>query len=297
LKKIILGLIITLFFSSGTIFAQEISFGQPAVQTVKIIINEDGSAHVTHIVEPSSSSQQLTVIRNDFANLQITDEGGSPIEYAETSGTKIGFLIFPIKEKVYVDYDLEGAVSEKNGVLTWDYWYLATTAFYLPKQVDLIFVNGNPIALNESDGVRCHGCQAILEYKLVQKETIEQVQWEESKFDVKIIADMEISSFEFNQPNKEISFIVDDKNKYVTLIIPLELLGKPYDVFLNGKIIPYSPGYFDEERILLGIKPNETGTVEIVGTTVIPEFPIAAVLVLATAMIFATRYGNRLNLH
>lgn len=285
-----------LFFSSATVFAQELSFGQPAVQTVKIIINEDKSAHVTHIVEPSKSSQQLTVIRNDFTNLQITDEEDSPIEYAETSGTKVGFLILPTKEKVYVDYDLNDAVSEKNGVLTWDYWYLATTAFYLPEQVEFVFVNGNPIALNESTGVRCHGCQAILEYKLVQKETTEQVEWEESKFDVKIITDVEISSFEFSQPNKKISFIVADKDKYVTLIIPLELLGKPYDVFLNGKTIPHSPGYFDEERILLGIKPNETGTVEIVGTTVIPEFPITAVLVLAAAMIFATRYGNRLSL-
>jgi hypothetical protein len=295
LKEIIFGLVIVTLFSTSPIFAQEISLGRPAVQTVNITINEDASAHIIHVVESSTSSRQLTVINNNFTNLQITDEDGGSAQYGEVGGELTGFLLFPSKEKILVEYDLDNVVSEKNGLWTWNYLYVASTAFYFPEKVDLVFVNGNPISLAHVDGIRCHGCKAILEYSLDQKEVLKQVQWEERKFDVRIMTNVDISSFEFDQPNKRISFNVNDKNQYVTLLIPLELLGKPYEVLLNGKIIPQNPSYPDESNVLLGIKPNETGTVQIIGTTVIPEFPIAAVLVLAVAMIFAARYTNNFN--
>lgn len=297
MKKIILGLIIvTLFSTTSTVFAQEVNFGQPAVQSVQITIKEDSSAHVVHIVESSANSRQLSVISNDFTNLQITDQDGDSVEYGETGGDRTAFLIFPTKKKVNVEYDLAGVVSEKNGMMTWDYYYLASTSFYLPAKADLVFVNGNPINLSDLDGIRCHGCQVILEYQLDKTETVEQVQWEDKKFDVRIITNTDISSFEFDQPNKKISFDVSDANQYVTLIIPLELLWNPYEVFLNENKMFKHEFYSDEKNVWLNIKTNETGTVEIIGVSAVPEFPIAAVLILATAMIFAARYTNNFNL-
>jgi hypothetical protein len=296
LKEIIFALVIAVLFSTSLTFAQEISIGQPAIQIVNVTISEDGSAHIVHVVDPSSDPQQLNVISNDFTNLQITDENGKSVQYGEGGGELAGFLLFPSKQKILVEYDLDNAVSEKNGMLTWNYLYLATTAFYLPEKVDLIFANGNPVSIGNLDGIRCHGCQIKLEYRLDQKEIVEKVQWEEREFNVRIMTNANVSSFEFDQPNKRILFDVNDKDQYVTLLIPLELLGNPYQVSLNGEIIPQNPSYPDEKSVLLGIKPNETGTVQIVGTTVIPEFPIAAVLVLAVAMIFAARYTNNFNL-
>jgi len=296
LKKIILGLVIATLFSTGIVFAQEITFGQPAVQLVQITINEDSSAHVIHIVDPSSNSRQLSVISNDFTNLQITDVNGDSVEYGETGGDRTAFLIFPTKKKVHVEYDLVDIISDKNGILTWDYYYPASTVFYLPKKADLIFVNGNPINLGDIDGIRCHGCQVKLEYQLDKTEVVKSVQWEDKKFDVRIITNTDISSFEFDQPNKKISFDVSEVNQYVTLIIPLELLWNPYEVFLNENKMPKHEFYSDEKSVWLNIKTNETGTVEIIGVSAVPEFPIAAVLILATAMIFAARYTNNFNL-
>ncbi|HEX9846010.1 MAG TPA: hypothetical protein VGA92_06035 [Candidatus Nitrosotenuis sp.] len=297
MKKIILGLIIvTLFSTTSTVFAQEVNFGQPAVQSVQITINEDSSAHVVHIVEPSGNSRQLSVISNDFINLQITDQDGDSVEYGEIGGDRTAFLILPTKKKVNVEYDLADVISEKNGMMTWDYHYLASTSFYLPTKADLVFVNGNPINLSDLDGIRCHGCQVILEYQLDKTETVEQVQWEDKKFDVRIITNTDISSFEFDQPNKKISFDVSDANQYITLIIPLELLWNPYEVFLNENKMLKHEFYSDEKNVWLNIKTNETGTVEIIGVSAVPEFPFAAVLILATAMIFAARYTNNFNL-
>jgi hypothetical protein len=296
LKKIILGLIIATLFSTTVVFAQEVNFGQPAVQSVLITIKEDSSAHITHIVEPSSNSRQLSVISNEFTNLQITDEDGDSVEYGETGGDLTAFLIFPTTKKVHVEYDLANAISEKNGMMSWDYYYLASTSFYLPENVDLVFVNGNPINLGGLDGIRCHGCQVMLEYQIDKIETVKQVQWEDKKFDVRVITNTDITSFEFDQPNKKISFDVSDANQYVTLIIPLELLWNPYEVFLNENKMLKHEFYSDEKNVWLNIKTNETGTVEIIGVSAIPEFPIAAVLILATAMIFAARYTNNFNL-
>lgn len=296
MKKIILGLIIAALFSTtSTVFAQEVNFGQPAVQSVQITIKEDSSAHITHIVEPSNNSRQLSVISNEFTNLQITDDDGDSVEYGETGGDRTTFLIFPTKKKVHVEYDLDNAVSEKNGMVAWDYYYLASTSFYLPEKVDLVFVNGSPINMGDLDGIRCHGCKVILEYQLDKTETVRHVQWEDKKFDVRIITNTEISSFEFDQPNKKISFDVSDANQYVTLIIPLELLWNPYEVFLNENKMFKHEFYSDEKNVWLNIKTNETGTVEIMGVSAVPEFPIAAVLILATAMIFAARYTNNFN--
>ncbi|WKT58472.1 hypothetical protein QVH35_03500 [Candidatus Nitrosotenuis chungbukensis] len=87
MKKIILGIILGVLFSSvGTVFAQQATIGNPPTQIVKITIDEDGSAHVIHVVEPSIQPQQVTVIQNNFTNLQIKEENGYIPQYGEVSG-------------------------------------------------------------------------------------------------------------------------------------------------------------------------------------------------------------------
>jgi hypothetical protein len=191
---------------------------------------------------------------------------------------------------------LINAVTEKDGMWTWNYLYLANTLFFLPEKTDLIFVNGSPINLADANGINCHGCRAKLEYQLDKTEMVKQVQWEDKKFDVRIITTANISSFEFDQPNKKISFDTNNTNRYITLIIPKELLQNPYEVFLNEKKLLNHEFFSDETNAWISVKPNETGTVDIIGTSAIPEFPITAVLILAAAMIFATKYTNKFNL-
>ncbi len=298
MKKAILGIILGVLFSSaGTVFAQQATIGNPANQIVKILLNDDGSAHVIHVVESGSQPQQVLVVQNNFTNLQIKDEIGGIPQYGEVSGNTKSFMIFPANKKTLVEYDLKNATVLKDGMWSWDYQYNADTKFYLPEDANLIFVNGTPVTLNDKKGVNCHGCQIKLEYELGQTEIVKQVQWQDKKFDVRIITLGDVSSFEFDQPNKKITFDVNDENKYFTLVMPLELLWKPYQVLLNGNSTLHHDFNSDGKTVWISIKPDKAGTVEIIGTSAVPEFPLASLLIFASAMIVVVRYKNKFSLH
>ena len=53
-----------------------------------------------------------------------------------------------------------------------------------------------------------------IENWLRESKIIEKATWEENEFDVEIITDSEIQSFNFNQPEKSLSFQVNDENKF-----------------------------------------------------------------------------------
>ncbi len=297
MKKILLGIILGVLFSSvGTVFAQQATIGNPANQVVKIMIDEDGNAHVIHVVEPSIEPQQVLVIQNNFTNLQIKDESGYIPQYGEVSGNMKSFMLFPTDKKTLIEYDLKNVAKLEDGMWRWDYLYLADTKFYLPEDANLVFANETPINLAEKRGVNCHGCQVKLEYELGQTEIVKQVQWQDKKFDVRVITLADISSFKFDQPNKKITFDVNDENKYVTLIIPLELLWNPYQVLLNGNTTLDHEFYSDGKTMWLGIKPDKAGTVEIIGVSAVPEFPLVSLLIFGSAMVIVVRYKNRFSL-
>lgn len=283
MKKILISAIIAVLASSGAAFAQDVNFGDPAVQTVKIKIAENGDVHVTHIVDKSATSRHLEFISNDYTNLVVTDEKGGDPQYAEASATKAGLVIFPTKNKVLVDYDVAGMVKEKDGLWTWNYQYFGDTAFYLPENVKLFYTNNSIVDLGDQQGFLCHGCQIILEYELVPTIITKQVQWEDKKFDVKIITQADIPSLELDQENKKLRFEVTEPNKFITLIIPKALLWNPYQVTLNDKPILEQERFMGDD-VLLHLKPTEKGTIEITGVSVVPEFPLAAILVLSAAM-------------
>lgn len=292
--KIILGILIATLFTSAA-YAQEIKFGDPAVQELKIRISENGDVHVIHEVQQSMKTQQIEFLSTEFTNFTIINDEGEEPQYAEAGGEKPGIVLFPTKDDITLEYDIEGMVKEKNGLWTWDYVYLADSSFYLPENVRLFYVNDNLVDLKDQEGFRCHGCQVMLEYELSPTIITKQVQWEDKKFDVQIITQTKISSLKLDQPQKKISFEVTEPNKYVTLIIPRELLWNPYEVLLNDELLKKQERLGEDNNVWLHIKPNETGTVEIIGVSVVPEFPLAMILVLSITMVVAI-YANRLNL-
>jgi hypothetical protein len=289
--KIILGIIIASLFSSA-VYAQEINFGSPAVQEVSIRISENGNAHVTHEVQQSMQTQQVDFVSDNFTNFTIIDDEGEEPQYAETGGEKPGLVLFPTRDDVIIEYDVEGIMQQKDGLWTLDYLYLAPSAFYLPDGVKLFYVNEKLVQLEDKQGLKCHGCQVTLEYELEPTILTKQVQWQDKKFDVKMITQTEISEVNLDQQQKTISIKVTEKDKYITLIIPRELLWNPYEVFLNEKPILHQEQIDVGNNVWLHIKPNEAGTVDIIGVSVVPEFPFTTILVLSAAMI-AVVYANR----
>ena|SRR3989338_145811 len=287
-------------------FAQ-ISLGVPAIQMdVSITIEEDGKVHVVHKIASNTQAQQLNLIEGSVSDLKVTDEDGNDIEFAKVGVEDISSVtIFPTKERVIVEYDLADVLELKDGVWTWNFLYLESTMFLFPESADLIFANDRPVNLgyNDAKGIRCHGCQMILEYIINEPVIMQEVKWQDRVFNVEIRTLANITSFNFNQTTKTISFDVKNDHQFVTLLIPLELLWNPYQVYLDQE--PY--GVFadkekvlkheyaiDETHIQLNIRPETAGTIRIIGTSVVPEFPLFVPLVLGMSMIMVLVFRKSL---
>ena len=298
LKKIcyiIIVLLVILPIPTG--FAQ-LSIGEPAFQkSVIITINEQGEVHVTHKIQDSKNPVHIDAIEGTLSNLKVVDIDGNNVEYGTSGiGNTTGITIFPSDTDVIIEYDLNDVIFLNDGIWTWNFLYLQTTTFILPEGLDLVYVNDNPVMLENAKGITCHGCDAKIEYVLDEQIKIHQIQWENKIFDIGTRT-TEISSLNFNQTTKSISFDVERGNQLKTLIIPLELLWNPYEVFLDDEQILKHEFFSNETHAWLSIRPESSGTIKIVGTTVIPEFPIIVPLFIGIAIVIGLQLKNKINLH
>jgi hypothetical protein len=274
----------------------QISFAEKAVQkSVEVIINSVGEVHVKHVVVSSNVSRQVELIDGTVSNLLVTDEQGEE-KQVNVIGDKRGVLILPSNGNSIIEYNLDHVLSQKDSLWAWSFRYLETTSFILPEEVDLVFANERPVFLGEENGFLCHGCQMFLEYSINEPKNIKQVNWEDKEFLVEVRTLAEIESFNFNQPAKKISFKVNDNNQFVTTIIPLELLWEPYSVFLDDEKILKHEFINNGTHVWLNIRPETSGEITIIGTTVIPEFPIIAPLAAGFLMILVMPLMRKVNL-
>jgi hypothetical protein len=110
----------------------------------------------------------------------------------------------------------------------------------------------------------------ILEYSINEPKILKNVKSENKEFLIEMRTFAEINQFNFDQSTKSISFEVNGENQFVTTIIPLELLSKPYNVFMGDKKILFHQ-YNNGTHVWLNIRPNNSGNVSIIGTTVIGD--------------------------
>jgi len=275
----------------------QISIGASAIQkSVEVIINLEGNVHVKHIVHSSNLPKDLELIYGTVSNISVTDEQGKELLFTTNNDNSV-VLIQPSNEKSTIEYDLEHALVQIDNVWTWDFRYLETTSFILPEEVNVIFANERPVLLDEKKGIACHGCQMILEYSINEPKVFENVTWEDKEFVVEIQSYSNISNFVFEQPTKSITFDISKENQFVTTIIPLELLWKPYSVFLNNEKVFFHEYINNGTHVWLSMKPETVGEVSIIGTTVIPEFPIIAPLAIGFLMILIIPFTKKFNLH
>jgi len=276
-------------------FAQ-ISIGSPAKQiSVEITINSDGDAHVVHLIKQSNTVIQLDIIPGTVQNLDVKGVNGGYIQHA-IIGDNIGISIFPTRENVVVEYDLDDVLFFNNGVWVWAYNYPVDTTLHFPDGVDLVFTNARPAHIGMSGGIKCHGCNAKLEFAIDEPVVINEVKWEDQKFSVLIRTTAEINSFNFNQPSKTMSFDINTAQRFVTLIVPLKLLWNPYEVYLNDEKILKHEFSQNSTHVWLNIRPNSVGTIQIIGTSAVPEFPMLLPFVLGIAIVLGLQMKNRLNL-
>ena len=286
-----------ILISSIPLISAQITIGDPADQKlVKITINKQGEVHVLHEIRHSNHVVQIKTIEGTLSNLKVIDIKGNDVEYGTTGvESTTGITIFSSEEDVIIEYDLDDVLLVKDGMWTWDFLYLQTTTFILPESLDLIYVNSTPVMLQDAKGITCHGCQAKIEYVLDQPTNTNEVKWEDRKFIVGIRSLTDISSFNFDQPTKNISFDVKEDNQLITLIIPLELLWSPYEVYLDDQKILKHEFFSNQTHAWLNIRPETSGTIQIIGTTVVPEFPILSPLFIGITIIIGLQLKNRFN--
>ena len=275
----------------------QISIGEKATQkSVEVIINSEGNVHVKHIVYSSNLPKDLELIYGTVSNISVTNEQGEELLFTSNNDNNM-VLVQPSNEESIIEYDLEHALVKTDNVWTWSFRYLETTSFILPEEVNVIFTNERPILLDEKKGIACHGCQMVLEYSINESKILENVTWEDKEFEVEILTHSNIDNFVFDQPTRSISFDVSNENQFVTTIIPLELLWNPYVVFLDDEKIFFHEYNNDGTHVWLSLKPETSGIISIIGTTVIPEFPIIAPLAIGFLMILVLPFTRKFNLH
>ena len=298
LKKILVTLVfVGLFFSMSEAFGQ-ITFGEKPQQIIKIIIDENGIAHVTHEVEGSvKTTQQVETVVGKMLNFSVVDRDGNDVQHLTLEKDPIAVVLPPSnRDMIFIRYDLIDVIVLKDGIWTWKWVGIEATNFYFPKNVDMIWINDRPIYIGEK-GIRQHGGAMTLEYVPDEPIISKKVVWEDKKFEVGIKTLTDIDVFEFNQLGKRITFNIPKNNSLVTVIIPLELLWEPYDVYLNSNQTLNSEFYNNGTHTWLGFRPDTSGTINIIGTTVVPEFPLFVPLVIGISIVLMLQFRNKFNFH
>ena len=243
-------------------------------KSIEVTINSTGEVHVIHVISRSNSPGQINLIDGTVTNLTVKDQEGNEMQYAKI-GDNDTLMIFPSNEEIIVEYDLADELILKDNVWTLDFLYLESTSFLFPNEVDLIFVNGKPVLLGEKKGIKCHGCQMMLEYSLNEPKKIEKLNLQDDEYLIEIRTWAEINQFEFNQELGRLGFEVIGENEFVTTIIPIDFLSEPYQVFLDGEKIFFHDYINNGTHVWLNIRPQNSGEVSITGT-VSPDIEISA---------------------
>ena len=298
-QKIISAIIIfSLIIVVPTAYGQ-LTLGSEAKQElIEVKISPTGEINVKHIVSPSNMPTSVTLFEGEIKKLIVTNDSGEEINSGTANDVKgnLSVMVLPSKQSTTIEYNLENMNLENNLFVT-EISYQKKFSVLFDESIKLIFVNNNAIFLDDKKGISING-GGNTEIKFYNEELkiIKEVIWEENKFDVEIITDSEIQSFNFNQAEKNISFQVNDKNKFVTISMSEELLGGPYVILLDGEQILYTKFVRDGKIVSLNLKPEAPGQVTIIGTTVIPEFSMFIPLIMGFMIILTVPLMRKFSL-
>ncbi len=270
------------------------SGSQPADQRlVEMTFDRQGNAHVRHVAAPSDIQTHIALIPGDARNISVADQSGR-LQLVVSDGNIV--TIMPSESHTIVTYGLNDAAVLINGMWTIEFLYLETTTFLFPEEVDLVFINDGPLRFEDAEGFNCHGCQLALKFATDEPRNLMPASWEGQEFMVEVRTFAEIENFEFSQPSKEISFRSDWNGRFVTAVIPQELLWGPYAVLLDEKTIPFNEYISNGTHVWVNMKPDASGTITIVGTTVVPEFSVVAPLAVGFLAVLAVPLIRRTTL-
>ena len=292
-----LGFVIVLFsiipLLSTHAFGQQLKIGDNVNEEIKVIIDENGTAHVTHMIQGNGNSQiSVETIRGNITNISVTDLGNSPVQYVTIQQNPLGIMIPPNERNMtLIKYTIPKIVSFNDGVWKWDYSTPSdtiTTDFFFPSGIEQIWANDRPVYIGKN-GIMEHGDNVKLEYAS-EKTIIQNIRWENYTFPVAINSLSNVGNFTFNQPSMSFQFQTDKNNSFVTVIMPKSLLGARYASHINGNHLLTTVFHDNDTHAWIGLRPSTNGTISITGSTVIPEFPLFVPLVIAISIVVILRF-------
>ena len=298
-KIISIFVILTLILVIPTANAQLTVGSEVKQELIEVKINDKGEIDVKHIVKASNMPGTLHLFSGAVSNLVITNEIGKEEESGVINdglGNESVFIL-PSKDNTIVKYNLKNIILKDN-LFTTQISYPEKFSVLFDESINLVFVNNNVIFFEDKKGLSKNGGGYVtIEFYSNESKIIKEIVWEENKFYVEIITNSNIDKFNFDQESKSINFETNQKNKFITITMPEELLGGPYVTLLNDEKIVHSKFIRDESNISLNLKSETTGKITIIGTTVIPEFSMFIPLIMGFLIILTVPFVKKINLH
>jgi len=268
-------------------------------ELIEVKINDKGEVDVKHIVKASDMPGTVNLFLGEISHLVVTNEAGEEIEsgIAHDSAGNKSIFVLPSKENSIIKYNLKNIILKDN-LFTTQIKYNEKFSILFDESIEMVFVNSSVIFFEDKKGLSINGGGYVtIEFYSNESKIIEEVVWEENKFDVEIITNSNINKFNFDQESKSINFETNQKNKFITITMPEELLGGPYVTLLNDEKILHTKNIRDDSNISLNLKPELTGEITIIGTTVIPEFSMFIPLIMGFLIILTVPFVKKINLH
>jgi hypothetical protein len=249
----------------------QLSLGVEANQKIiEAELNKSEIVNVKHVIAASGMPVNVNLFDGVIPeSIILTNDNGDGKEFGLANDGKgnISVTIFPSKSDIIIKYNIEDASTLYENLWTVRIEYSETFSVLFSEEIDLFFLNNNIIQLGNKNGISVNGGgNAVIQYYDKIPKIIEEIRFNEDKFNVEIITNSEIDEFNFNQASKSISFQVNEKKKFVTVTMEEELLGSPYAILLNDEKVPYTKSISKENYVSLSMKPQAVGEIIISGS-------------------------------
>ena len=246
----------------------QLSLGTEANQKlIEVKLNKSEIVNVKHIISASGVPVSVNLFDGVSAeSIIVTNSNGDENQFGLVGyGEALeSITIFPSESDIIIKYNLEDASTSYENLWTVRIGYSETFDILFHKEIDMFFLNNTIIQLENKNGITANGGgNAIIQYYDKIPKIIEEVSWEQNKFDIEIITNSKIDNFNFNQESKNITFDINEKNKFLTISMEEELVGSPYVILLNNEKILYNKSLNKENYVLLSMKPQAVGEITI----------------------------------
>ena len=280
----------------------QFSLGVEANQKlIEVKLDKSEIVNVKHVIAAPNMPVNVNLFNGVITeSVMVTNDDGDEKQFGLVNDGRgnQSVTIFPSKSNIIIKYDLEDASTLYENLWTVKIQYSETYSVIFSEEIDLFFLNNSIIELENKNGISVNnGGNVVIQYHDKVSKIIEEVRWEEHKFNVEIITNSKIDKFNFDQELKSISFQVNEKNKFVTISMEEELLGGPYVILLNDEEITYTKSSSKENYVSLSMKPESPGEIMIIGTTVIPEFSMFIPLIMGFLIILTVPFMKKFSLH